>query len=255
MAAKAGAIAIDNSSAFRMEPDVPLAVPEVNGEQIAKHKGIISVPNCTAIILCMAIWPLHRASRIARVVVSTYQAVSGAGARALAELHEQTVEVIRGRPAEPRVLPHPIAFNLFSHNTAIGADGYNEEETKVMQETRRIMGEPKLALTATCIRVPIPRAHSESINLTFEGSLSEAAAREALSKAPGVRLVDDRPANRFPMPADASGGDDVLVGRIRGDASQAAGKGLDLFACGDQLRKGAALNGVQIAEQLLRSRT
>lgn len=252
LAAKAGAVAIDNSSAFRMDPEVPLAVPEINGDQIATHKGIISVPNCTAIILCMAIWPLHRASRIARVVVSTYQAVSGAGARALTELHEQTVEVIRGRTAEPRVLLHPIAFNLFSHNTAVGADGYNEEETKVMQETRRIIGEPKLALTATCIRVPIPRAHSESINLTFEGTLSESAAREALLRAPGVRVVDDRAANKFPMPADASGGDDVLVGRIRGDASQPAGKGLDLFACGDQLRKGAALNGVQIAERLIR---
>ncbi len=254
LAAKAGAVAIDNSSAFRMDPEVPLAVPEINGDQIARHQGIISVPNCTAIILCMAIWPLHRASRIARVVVSTYQAVSGAGARALTELHDQTVEVIRGRPAAPQILPHPIAFNLFSHNTAIGPDGYNEEETKVIQETRRIMSEPKLALTATCIRVPIPRAHSESINLTFEGSLSESAAREALAKAPGVQLVDDRVGNKFPMPADASGGDDVLVGRIRTDASQPAGKGLDLFACGDQLRKGAALNGVQIAEFLMKAR-
>lgn len=255
IAVKAGAVAIDNSSAFRMDSDVPLAVPEINGPALAAHRGIIAVPNCTAIIMCMAIWPLHRVSPIARIVVSTYQAVSGAGARALTELHEQTVETLRGRPPVPKVLPHAIAFNLFSHNTTIGADGYNEEETKVIQEARKIMGTPNLPITATCIRVPIPRAHSESINLTFVGTLTEQGARDALSKAPGVRLVDDRAANRFPMPIDASGGDDVLVGRIRTDASQPPGKGLDLFACGDQLRKGAALNGVQIAEHLFKLRS
>lgn len=249
-AVERGAVVVDNSSAYRMDPDVPLVVPEINGEQLARHRGIIANPNCTAIVLCMAVWPLHRAARIARMVVSTYQSVSGAGARALVELQEQTVEVLRGREAKPAVLPHPIAFNLFSHNTAIAANGYNEEENKVIEETRKIMAEPALPITATCIRVPIPRAHSESVNLTFVDSMSEQRAREVLSTAPGVRLVDDRAANRFPMPIDASGGDDVLVGRIRRDMSQPEGKGLDLFICGDQLRKGAALNAVQIAERL-----
>jgi len=254
LAVRRGAIVIDNSSAFRMQPDVPLVVPEINAGTMHGHRGIISVPNCTAIILCMAIWPLHRISRIARIVVSTYQAVSGAGARALTELHDQTVEALRGRSPEPRVLPHPIAFNLFSHNTPIAENGYNDEENKVMEETRKIMGAPDLPITATCIRVPIPRAHSESINLTFTDALSEEQARAALAAAPGVRLVDDRAANRFPMPIEASGGDDVLVGRIRRDLSQPNGTGLALFACGDQLRKGAALNGVQIAEALLAQR-
>lgn len=251
-AARAGAVVIDNSSAFRMDAGVPLVVPEINGETIAGHRGILAVPNCTAIILCMAVWPLHRVSPVERIVVSTYQAVSGAGARALAELDRQMQDLAAGREARAEVLPYPIACNLFSHNTPVGPDGSNEEETKVMQEARKIMSAPDLRISATCVRVPIPRAHSESINLAFHGSLDESRAREILAGSPGVRVVDDRAANRFPMPLEASGGDDVLVGRIRADASQPPGRGLDLFACGDQLRKGAALNAVQMAELSLR---
>ncbi len=251
-AVRAGAIAIDNSSAFRMEEGVPLGVPEINPDAIRAHRGIIAVPNCTAIILCMAVWPLHRASRVQRIVASTYQAVSGAGARALRELHEQTRAVAAGAEPIAEALPYPIVHNLFCHNSPVGPDGYNEEESKVMAETRKIMSEPALAITATCVRVPVPRAHSAAINLTFEKTMSEPDARAALAAAPGVRIVDDRAANHFPMPRDASGGDEVLVGRIRADDSQPPGRGLNLFACGDQLRKGAALNGVQIAELLLR---
>ncbi len=254
LAVRRGAIVIDNSSAFRMLPDVPLVVPEINADTMLGHRGIVSVPNCTAIILCMAIWPLHRLNRVTRVVVSTYQAVSGAGARALNELHNQTVDALRGRSPEPKVLPHPIAFNLFSHNTPIADNGYNDEENKVMEETRKIMDAQDLSISATCIRVPVPRAHSESINVTFADAISVEQARAALAAAPGVRLVDDRAANHFPMPLEASGGDDVLVGRIRHDLSRTDGRALALFACGDQLRKGAALNGVQIAEALLSQR-
>jgi aspartate-semialdehyde dehydrogenase len=250
-AVRAGVVVIDNSSAFRMDSKVPLVVPEINPEAARTHAGILAVPNCTAIILCMAVAPLHRVSPIARLVVTTYQAVSGAGARALAELNEQTADVLAGRPVRPQALPHPIAFNLFSHNAPVGDDGYNGEETKVMQETRRLLDAPDLAITATCIRVPIPRAHCLAINATFRERLTEQQAREALAAAPGVRIVDDRAANRFPMPIDASNRDEVLVGRLRPDASQPPGRGLDLFACGDQLRKGAALNAVQIAELMM----
>lgn len=251
-AVRAGAVVIDNSSAFRMEPDVPLGVPEINADAIHRHKGLIAVPNCTAIILCMAVAPLQKLSRIQRIVVSTYQAISGAGARALAELEDQTRLAADGGVITPQVLPHQVIHNVFSHNTAIGPDGYNGEEAKVVQETRKILGDPEIQVSPTCVRVPVPRAHSESITLTFERPVSESAAREALSAAPGVRLVDDRERNYFPMPVDASGGDNVLVGRIRKDLGQPDGRGLCLFACGDQLRKGAALDAVQILE-LLRS--
>lgn len=250
IAVRSGAVVIDNSSAFRMDAEVPLGVPEINAEAIRAHRGIIAVPNCTAIILCMAVHPLHRLGRIRRIVVSTYQAISGAGARALAELQEQTRQAAAGQPVTPKVLPHPVIHNVFSHNTAIGPDGYNGEETKVVHETRKILGDDTILVSPTCVRVPVPRAHAESINLTFERPVTVAQAREALSRAPGVRLVDDRERNTFPMPVDASGGDDVLVGRIREDLSQPDGRGLNLFACGDQLRKGAALDAVQILEVL-----
>ncbi len=249
-AVQAGAVVIDNSSAFRMEPHVPLGVPEINPDAIRKHQGIIAVPNCTAIILCMAVYPLHRLSRIRRIVVSTYQAISGAGARALAELEDQTRCMAEGLPVSAKVLPHPVIHNVFSHNTAIGADGYNGEESKVIQETRKILGDAEMLISPTCIRVPVPRAHSESINLTFEKPVTVQQAREALSHAPGVRLVDDREHNHFPMPIEASRGDPVLVGRLREDPSQPDGRGMNLFACGDQLRKGAALDAVQILELL-----
>lgn len=250
IAVQAGAVVIDNSSAFRMRPDVPLVVPEINPHDARSHRGIIANPNCSAIVMAMAVWPLHRVNPVHRILVSTYQAISGAGLRAMHELEEQTAAVLRGEPARPRVLPHACAFNVFSHNTPIGADGYNVEEQKIAEETRKIFHAPGLAVAATCIRVPVLRAHSEAIYLEFERPMPPEQAREILTAAPGVRVVDDRAANRFPMPLDAAGGDDVLVGRIRADASLDDGRGLALFVSGDQLRKGAALNAVQIAELL-----
>jgi len=248
---RTGAILIDNSSAFRMDPDTPLVVPEVNGDTATQHHGVIANPNCVAIILTVAIAPIHRAVGIRRLVVSTYQSASGAGLAAMQELQSQTKDVLDGREASPKALPHQIAFNVFSHNTTIGPDGYNGEETKVMAETRKILAHPDLAVTATCVRVPVLRAHAESINLSLERPLSPERARTLLTEAAGVEIVDDRDGNRFPMPTIASGRDAVYIGRIRRDLSQPEGLGLDLFVCGDQLRKGAALNAVQIAEVLV----
>lgn len=248
---KSGAVLVDNSSAFRMHPEVPLVVPEVNPEALASHQGIIANPNCVAIILTVAVAPIHRAVGITRIVVSTYQSASGAGLAAMQELQSQAREVLDGIEPTPHALPHPIAFNVFSHNTAIGVDGYNGEETKVMNETRKILSAPWLAITATCVRVPVLRAHTESINLTLSGPLTPDGARAILGRAPGVEIVDDRERNLFPMPKIATGRDAVYVGRIRRDLSQPEGYGLDLFVCGDQLRKGAALNAVQIAEALV----
>jgi len=253
LAVQAGAVVIDNSSAFRMDPSVPLVIPEINPGDLANHRGVIANPNCSAIIMMMAVWPLHRVNPVRRIVVSTYQSASGAGAAAMEELRTQTADHLAGRRVEPKVFPHPIAFNLFSHNTAIGDDGYNGEEQKIVEETRKIFHEPTLAISPTCIRVPVLRAHSESINLTFERPISADEVRAILSKTSGVRVIDDREKNHFPMPIDASGKDDVLVGRIRTDISQPNGRGINLFACGDQLRKGAALNAVQILETMLRS--
>ena len=249
IAIESGARVVDNSSAFRMDAEVPLVIPEINPDAIGDAK-LIANPNCSTIIMNMAVWPLHQRRSIKRVVVSTYQAASGAGWQAMRELEEQSRDVLAGRPAAPKIFPHAVAFNLFSHNTAIGPDGYNVEESKMIHETRKIFRAPELAITATCIRVPVLRAHSESINLTFAEPMSENEARDILAAAPGVTVIDDRENNRFPMPIDASGKDDVLVGRIRQDASQPDGRGLDLFVSGDQLRKGAALNAVQIAEKL-----
>lgn len=250
-AVRAGAVVVDNSSAFRMDPDVPLVVPEVNPDDALGHRGIIANPNCSTILLLMALAPLHRRWPVRRVVVSTYQAASGAGAAAMRELETQSADVLAGKPAVPDIFPHPIAFNLFSHNTAIDATGYNEEELKMVKETRKILHEPDLAVTATCIRVPVLRAHSESVNIEFAGprpSLDD--IRAELAGFPGVRLVDDRDNNRFPMPIDATGIDDTLVGRIREDLS--CPNAIDLFLAGDQILKGAALNGYQIAELLIR---
>ncbi|MEK6674786.1 MAG: aspartate-semialdehyde dehydrogenase [Planctomycetota bacterium] len=249
-AVSSGCVVVDNSSAFRMDPNVPLIVPEVNPNDVRLQKGIIANPNCSTIIMNVVVWPLHRVNPVRRLVVSTYQAASGAGAAAMAELQSQTADLLAGRPVKPRVFPHPIAFNLFSHNTPIGADGYNSEERKMIDETRKIFHEPTLAITATCIRVPVLRAHSESINLTFERPISPNDVRDILGRAPGVKVVDDVAGGRFPMPIDASGIDECLVGRIRQDASQPDDRGIDLFVSGDQLRKGAALNAVQILELL-----
>lgn len=249
-AAAKGTLVIDNSSAFRMEPDVPLVVPEVNMAAVGPDDRLIANPNCTAIILLMALSPLRQLGEIDRVIVSTYQSASGAGALAMQELLDQTKAVLEGGKAEPKVFPHPYAFNLFSHNTAVNESGWNEEEWKVAQESRKILALPDLKMNVTCVRVPVLRAHSESVTVEFRGPApSEEAVREALAKAEGVRVVDDRGANHFPMPLEASGQGDVLVGRIRRDLSNE--RGISLFLAGDQLLKGAALNAVQIAERLL----
>jgi len=251
-AVKAGAIVVDNSSAFRMDPNTPLVVPEINAGALAKHSGIIANPNCVAIVAATPLWPIHQKRRIKRIVMSTYQAASGAGAAAMEELSESTRAYLEGRAFQPKVLPHPYAFNVFSHNTKVDPEtGYNEEETKVMQECRKIFGEPNLRVTATCVRVPVLRAHCIALNIELEGPLTPVEVRSILADAPGVRVVDDLEKNYFPMPVDASGKDEVLVGRIRKDVSDPTGSSLSLFVAGDQLRKGAALNAVQIAERLL----
>lgn len=247
-----GAVVIDNSSAFRMDPTVPLVIPEINPQTIAENDGIIANPNCSTIIMNMAVWPLHKINPVRRIVVSTYQAASGAGAAAMEELRSQSEAVLNGEKPEPSVFPYPIAFNLFSHNTPIGDDGYNTEERKMIDETRKIFAEPKLAITATCIRVPVMRAHAESINLTFDKPITPKDIRKALHDAPGVELVDDAMTGLFPMPIDASGKDNVLIGRIRQDVSREDHRGIEMFVCGDQLRKGAALNAIQIMEILLK---
>lgn len=213
--------------------------------------GIIANPNCSTIIALMAVTPLHRAAGVKRMVVSTYQAASGAGQAAMEELEQQTREVLEGKPVTTNIFPFQYAFNLFSHNSPMTDNGYNEEEMKMVKETRKIWQEPNVNITATCIRVPVMRAHAESINLELEREMSEDEALEILSKAAGVSIINDRGANRFPTPLDASNMDDVYVGRVRRDISRGDSKGLDLFVCGDQIKKGAALNAVQIAELLL----
>jgi aspartate-semialdehyde dehydrogenase len=250
-AVAAKAIVIDNTSAFRMKDGIPLVVPEVNPEQIHKHIGIIANPNCSTIIMNVPVWPLHKINRIKRIVISTYQAVSGAGAWGLYELDTQLKAHAAGKPIVKEKFPHQIANNLFSHNTTIAPNGYNEEENKMVNETRKIFGDSKIMITATCVRVPVPRAHSESINIEFERPMTPQQVREILKKAPGVKIVDNVDANHFPMPLEASGQDDVLVGRIRQDISRDDGRGIDMFVSGDQIRKGAATNAVQIAEKLL----
>jgi len=250
-AVKAGAVVIDNSSAFRMDPDVPLVVPEINGRRIGDHKGIIAVPNCSAITALMPLWPIHRRNRIRRMIISTYQAASGAGAAAMDELVASTRASLAGESFTPKVLPHPYAFNVFNHDTAIDPDtGYNEEESKVIKETRKIFEDDQIAIGITCVRVPVLRAHSQAITFECEKPISETEVRRILTNAPGVKVVDDRVRNYFPMPIEASGQDDVLVGRIRRDLSDPTGHSISLFVSADQLLKGAALNAVQIAELL-----
>lgn len=261
VAAKAGCVVVDNSSAFRMAEGVPLVIPEVNPEAMkhvklgSKEGAIIANPNCSTIIALMAVTPLRKAGGgVKRMVVSTYQAASGAGAAAMEELRQQTRDVLDGKPAEPKIFPVQYAFNLFSHNSAVDvASGYNEEELKLVKETRKIWGDDKVRVAATCVRVPVMRAHAESINLEFEQGLSVEDARAALEAFPGVTVIDDRAANRFPMPLDATTRDDVYVGRIRRDVSRDDDRGLEIFVCGDQIKKGAALNAVQIAELLLKN--
>ncbi len=250
-AAKAGAVVVDNSSAFRMDPDVPLVVPEINPEMIKKHKGIIANPNCSTIIAIVPVWPLHKANPVKRMIVSTYQAVSGAGQSAMLELIEQAREVLAGRPVTCKTLKYQLAFNLYCHDSKIGPDGYNEEEVKMAKETRKIFNCQSIAISATCVRVSVLRAHSESINLEFTDPITPAQVKDLLSTAPGVSIIDDREKNRFPMPTDATGNDDVYVGRIRQDESIPDNRGINIWVVGDQIRKGAALNAIQIAEKLL----
>lgn len=245
----AGCVMIDNSSAFRMEEGVPLVIPEINPEDARQHNGIFAVPNCSTIVMLMAVAPLRKLGKIKRIVVSTYQAVSGAGYKAIKELEEQTELYLKGEAITPKVLSHQIAFNLFCHNTAINEQGYNAEEWKMIMETKKILHDNDILVTATCVRVPVMRAHSESINIEFAGERpSLDAVREALGAFPGVSVIDDRAANHFPMPLEAAGKDDIFVGHIRNDVSNP--KAIDLFASGDQLLKGAALDAVQIAELL-----
>ncbi|MEM6613704.1 MAG: aspartate-semialdehyde dehydrogenase [Cyanobacteria bacterium P01_C01_bin.72] len=248
-AVAAGAVVVDNSSAFRMDERVPLVVPEINPAAAANHQGIIANPNCTTILMGVAIYPLHQVQKIKRIVVSTYQSASGAGARAMEEAKLQARDILNGKEPLAEVLPYPIAFNLFPHNSPLNEQGYCEEEMKMVNETRKIFADPEIAVTATCVRVPVLRAHSEAVNLEFEQPFDVSQARELIAAAPGVKLVEDWQANYFPMPIDATGKDPVLVGRIRQDIS--CDRNLELWLCGDQIRKGAALNAIQIAELLL----
>jgi aspartate-semialdehyde dehydrogenase len=262
IAAARGAMVIDNSSAFRMNEEVPLVIPEINDDVLDDIESsgddsagaIIANPNCSTIIALMAVTPLYDAVGIDRMVISTYQAVSGAGAAWMNELEQQARDFASGQALTTSVTGRQCLFNLFNHNSPIGDDGYNTEESKMVNETHKIWGDDSVGITATCVRVPVLRAHCESINLTFRKRLTEDEAREILEHAPGVRVVDDRESNKFPEPIDASGIDEVLVGRLRADLSQPPGIGLNLFVAGDQLRKGAALNAVQIAEKLLERR-
>lgn len=248
----AGALMIDNSSAFRMDASVPLVVPEVNPDDAERHQGIIANPNCTTILMSVALWPLQQIQPIRRIVVATYQSASGAGARAMEEVKQQSQAILDGKTPPTESFPYPLAFNLFPHNTPINEQGYCEEEMKMVNETRKIFGIPELKVSATCIRVPVLRAHSETVNLEFDQPFDLAQARKAIEQADGVKLVEDWSANYFPMPMDASGEDDVLVGRIRQDLSHESA--IELWLCGDQIRKGAALNAVQIAELVVSKR-
>jgi aspartate-semialdehyde dehydrogenase len=232
-----------------MNPQVPLVVPEVNPAAAAQHQGIIANPNCTTILMSVAVWPLHQVQPIQRLIAATYQSASGAGARAMAELKTQSQAILQGQVPQAEIFPYPLAFNLFPHNSPLNEQGYCEEELKMIHETRKIFGAPELRVTATCVRVPVLRAHSEAINLEFEQPFAIETARAILSQAPGVKLVENWQTNYFPMPMEASGQDQVLVGRIRQDLSHSCG--LELWLSGDQIRKGAALNAVQIAELLV----
>jgi aspartate-semialdehyde dehydrogenase len=247
-AAKAGAVVIDNSSAFRMESDVPLVVPEINPQDAAKHRGIIANPNCTALIALMALYPLHKAFRVKRVIAASYQAVSGAGARAINELEVQSRAHIHGEHAAAEVFPHPIAFNVLPQVDQFLESGYTKEEQKFLNECRKIMHHSTLRASITCVRVPVFRAHSVAINAEFVEPVSVDRARDVLAKAPGVELTDDPGNQRYPMPLYSAGKEMCEVGRIRIDT--ALDNGLAFWVCGDQLLKGAALNAIQIAELL-----
>jgi len=250
-AVEAGAVVVDNSSAFRMRDDVPLVVPEVNPEAVKAHKGIIANPNCSTIIMVVVANPLHKAKTLKRLVASTYQATSGAGAQGMAELELQAKQLLDGEGVKPEAFAHQIGFNLIPHIDVFQENGYTKEEMKMVKESRKILGVPDLKVSCTCVRVPVLRAHSETLNMEFAEDISVTEAQELLTAAAGVTLVDNPADNEYPMPKDASGLYDVLAGRIRQDISRDDKKGLDVFLSGDQILKGAALNAVQIAELLI----
>lgn len=249
-ASRGGTVVVDNSSAFRMERNVPLVVPEVNPHSLKNHRGIISNPNCSTIQLVVALNPIHRVARIKRVVVSTYQSVSGTGREAIEELKEEVLKWQRGEKLTPRVYPHPIAFNLFPHIGDFDKEGLSEEELKMVRETKKIMEDESIKVTATCVRVPVFVAHSEAVNIETERKIEVAEVKALLSRSPGVKLLDEPEKNLYPMPLLAQGKDEVFVGRIRKDPSLE--RGIDMWVVADNLRKGAALNAVQIAEILIR---
>jgi len=252
LAVKAGAVVVDNTSVFRMEPDIPLVVPEVNAKDIPKYKarGIVANPNCSTIQMVVALKPIHDAVRIKRVVVSTYQSVSGAGRKAMEELSQQVAALFNGKEIEKEKFPHQIAFNCIPHIDMFMDDGYTKEEWKMIHETRKILGEPNLPVTATTVRVPVFCSHSESVNVETVVKLSAAEAKRILQEAPGIILADEPPENIYPMAIEAVGKDATYVGRVREDSS--VPNGLNLWVVADNLRKGAALNAVQIAEILIR---
>ncbi len=248
IAARAGAVVIDNSSAFRMDPEVPLVVPEVNPHAIKNHKGIIANPNCSTIQMVVALFPLHKRAKIKRIVVSTYQSVSGAGQKGINELNEQVRALYSFQPVEKKAFPHQIAFNCLPQIDVFAPDGYTNEELKMVNETRKIMEAPDILVSPTAVRVPVFHSHSESVNVEFESDLSPEEAKKIISDAPGCKLVDDPPNSVYPMGMDAAGKDEVFVGRIRRDAT--VKHGLNMWIVSDNIRKGAALNAVQIAELL-----
>jgi len=250
IAAQSGAVVIDNSAAFRMMPDVPLVVPEVNPEDIKWHKGIIANPNCSTIQMVVVLYPLHKVNPIKRIIVDTYQAVSGTGSAAVEELTTQAKQVLEGQSAIPHVYPHQIAFNVLPEIDVFLDNGYTKEEWKMVEETRKIMHADDIAISATCVRVPVFTGHSEAIHVEFSRPMSPDEARRILAQAPGVKVLDDPTISLYPQPWSAAGTDEVFVGRIRYDASHP--HGLTMWVVADNLRKGAALNAVQIAEEMIK---
>ena len=249
MAAKNGAVAIDDSSAFRMDKSVPLVVPEVNAEDLLSHKGIVSIPNCSTTPLVMTLKPLMRHATVRRVIADTFQSVTGTGTAALQEMQEQSSQILNDESVNPSAYPHQIAFNVLPHIAPFQENGYTREEMKMVYETRKILHDDSLMVSATCVRVPVAVSHSESIHIEFDRPITPNKVREILSEEPGVRVVDDPFSDVYPMPIDAAGTDEVLVGRIRRDVSHP--NGIALWVVCDNLRKGAALNAIQIAEQMM----
>ncbi|MYA62398.1 MAG: aspartate-semialdehyde dehydrogenase [Dehalococcoidia bacterium] len=249
LAAENGAIAIDDSSAFRMQGNVPLVVPEVNGDDLDYHEGIVSIPNCTTTPLVMALKPLHEQNAVRRVIAATYQSVTGTGAAAAQELRDQSGDILAGKEANAEVYPHQIAFSVLPHVEPFWDNGYTNEEMKMQNETRKIMHAPDIRVSSTCVRVPVVVSHSEAVNVEFSDVISPGEVREILAGAPGIRVVDDPGSNVYPTPIEAEGQDDVFVGRIREDI--ALDNGIAMWLSCDNLRKGAALNSLQIAEEIL----